>query len=370
MHWLPALLILPYFFLLLGIYRSLLKIKPFYFTTEPGIFISVVIACRNEQNNLPVLLNKIAGQNYPRELFEVIIVNDNSTDRTGEIAPVYTGLKNYIVINNSGSGKKQAIRSGVKSAKGNLIITTDADCRMGQNWIRTIAAFYEKYRPEMIISPVEIGSGSGFFDRFQELEFLSLQGITAGTAKSGEASMCNGANLAFTREVYYKHSDNLHDEIGSGDDIFLLHSIKKDNSSSILWLEAPDAKVITSASPSVITFLRQRSRWFSKWNAYYDRFTIILGIVTFVTIVLQVGMFVLVIFVPDFLFAFLVILILKMLPDFLILRNTTHRYKNKRLIRWFLPSQLIYPFYVLFVAFYSRIFPIIRNTNFPSQKEI
>jgi poly-beta-1,6-N-acetyl-D-glucosamine synthase len=370
MHWLPALLILPYFFLLLGIYRGLLKIKPFYFTIEPETFISVVIACRNEQNSLPLLLNNVAGQNYPRELFEVIIVNDNSSDRTGEIASGYYGLNNCISINNSGSGKKQAIRSGVNAAKGNLIITTDADCRMGQNWIRTIAAFYEKYKPEMIIGPVEIESVSGLFGRFQELEFLSLQGVTAGTALSGEASMCNGANLAFTREVYLKHSGNLHDEIGSGDDIFFLHSLKKDNSSKILWLEAQDAKVTTSSSPSIITYLRQRNRWVSKWRAYYDSFTIFLGIVTIITIILQAVMLVLVFFVPDFLYVFFLILILKILPDFLILVNTTRRYSKQSVLRWFLPSQAIYPFYVLFVALYSGIFPIIRNTNSPFQKEI
>lgn len=370
MYWLPALLILPYFFLLLGIYRSLLKIKPFYLTTEPETFISVVIACRNEQNNLPLLLNNIAGQNYSRELFEVIIVNDNSSDRTGDIASGYSGLNNCIAICNSGSGKKQAIRSGLNAAKGSLIITTDADCRMGENWIRTIVAFYEKYKPEMIISPVEIESRSGFFGRFQELEFLSLQGVTAGTALSGEASMCNGANLAFTREVYFKHSDNLHDEISSGDDIFLLHSLKKDNHSKILWLESPDAIVTTSSSPSVTTFLRQRKRWVSKWKAYRDRFTILLGIVTIVTIILQVGMLVVVLFVPDFLFVFLLILILKIVPDFLILLNTTRRYGRQKLLLWFLPSQAIYPFYVLFVACYSKIYPNNRNTNSPFQKEI
>lgn len=369
MHWLPALLILPYFFLLLGIYRGLLKIKPFKVTIEPETIVSIVVACRNEQNNVPLLLNNIANQNYPRELFEVIIVNDNSTDRTGEIASGYSGLNNCIAISNSGAGKKQAIRTGVNVAKGSLIITTDADCRMGHNWIRTIAAFYEKYKPVMIISPVEIESGSGFFSRFQELEFLSLQGVTAGTSLSGDASMCNGANLAFTREVYLKHSYNLHDEINSGDDIFLLHSLKKDNNPKILWLESPDAKVTTSSSPSAITFLRQRNRWVSKWRAYYDRFTIFLGIVTIVTIILQVCMLVVVFFVPDLFLVFFLFLFLKILPDFLILRNTTLRYRKQSLLRWFLPSQIIYPFYVLFVALYSGIFPIIRKPNFPFPKE-
>jgi cellulose synthase/poly-beta-1,6-N-acetylglucosamine synthase-like glycosyltransferase len=370
MHWIPALLILPYFFLLLGIYRGLLKIKPFFLTTEPETFMSVVIACRNEQKNLPLLLYNIEAQNYPPELFEVIIVNDNSSDTTGEIASRYMGLNNCIVINNSGRGKKQAIRSGINASKGSLIITTDADCRMGQNWIRTIAAFYEKYKPEMIISPVKIESSSGFFGRFQELEFLSLQGVTAGTALSGEPSMCNGANLAFTREVYFKHSGNLHDEIPSGDDIFLLHSLKKDNSSKILWLESPDATITTSSSPSLTTFLTQRNRWVSKWKAYLDRFTILLGIVTFFSSLTLLTVLVSGFFIPQLLLVSLVAFVLKSVPDFLILRNVGIRYGKKNLLLWFFPSQVVYPFYVMFVVCYSLLNPNSLSTNSPFQKEI
>ena len=370
MYWLPVILILPYFFILLSIYRSLQKIKLFNFSIEPVTFISVVIACRNEQKNLPSLLNNISSQNYPRELFEVIIVDDNSTDRTRKIASGFSGFNNSIAISNSGSGKKQALRTGIKAAKGSLIITTDADCRMGENWMRTIAAFYEKYNPEMIICPVEIESRTGFFGRFQELEFLSLQGVTAGTAYSGDASMCNGANLSFKRESYLNNSDNLYNEIPSGDDIFLLHSFKKDSNSIILWLESRDAMVTTTSSRAAETFLKQRRRWASKWKAYSDRFTILLGIVTFVTIILQVFMLIVALLFPGFLWVFLVIFFLKMVPDFLILRNTARRYGRQKLLKWFLPSQVVYPFYVLFVACYSLVYPFNRNTNSPFQKEI
>jgi cellulose synthase/poly-beta-1,6-N-acetylglucosamine synthase-like glycosyltransferase len=271
MHWLPVILVLPYVFLLLKIYRSLLKIKTFNVSTDPLTFVSVVVACRNEQKNLPLLLNSIAGQDYPKGLFEVIIVDDNSTDRTFEIASDFTGPGNIIAINNRGKGKKQAIRTGINASSGILIITTDADCRMGKRWIRTIAAFYEKHKPDMIICPVQIGLKAGFFGRFQELEFLSLQGITAGSVFSGDATLCNGANLSFTREAYLNNTDNLHFEIASGDDIFLLHSLKKQiRSRKILWLESPDTVVTAASSPTVGSFLKQRRRWISKGKAYSD----------------------------------------------------------------------------------------------------
>jgi glycosyltransferase involved in cell wall biosynthesis len=355
MIWLPVILILPYVFLLLVIYRSLLKIKTFNVSIEPDTFVSVVVACRNEQENLPFLLNCIAGQDYPAGSFEVIIVDDNSTDRTFEIASGYNRTGNIIAIYNNGIGKKQAVRTGINVSSGNLIITTDADCRMGKRWIRTIAAFYEKHKPDMIICPVKLESKTGFFGRFQELEFLSLQGITAGSAISGTETMCNGANLSFTRKAYLDNSDNLHDEIASGDDIFLLHNLKKQPNSNILWLESADATVTAASSPTINEFLKQRRRWISKGKLYNDRFTILLGNVTFVTIIMQLSALAAGLINPAFIKVFITIFILKSLPDYMILLNTSGRYFRKELMNWFLPAQLVYPFYVLCVIFYWKI---------------
>lgn len=355
MYWIPVILILPYIILLLKIYRGLCKVRIFSETDHPAIFVSVVVACRNEQKNLPALLNGIALQNYPANLFEVIIVNDKSTDKTFEFASGFAGIKNIIILDNNGEGKKQALRTGILSSRGKLIITTDADCTMGKDWIRTIAAFYEINSPDMIICPVMIKSARGFFGRFRELEFLSLQGITAGTALSGEATMCNGANLAFTKQAYLNHSGELHDEINSGDDVFLLHGLKKEVQARILWLESSEALVITESPSAVGAYLKQRTRWISKIKAYNDSETTLLGIVTFVAIILQLSYFAGVFINPAFTPVFLSVLILKSVPDFLILLNTSARYGIRKLMRWFLPAQLIYPFYVLSVVFSSLL---------------
>jgi len=364
MHWLPVILILPYFILLIRLYCKLAKIKTFKYSDNPATFVSLIIACRNEQSHLPALLQAIALQNYSKDLFEVIVIDDNSSDKSFEIAAGFDGIRNIQTIDNKGKGKKQALRTGIEVAQGNLIITTDADCRMGTNWIRTIAAFFEKNTPDMIICPVQIESVPSIFGRFQELEFLSLQGITAGSALSGDAAMCNGANLAFTPEAYLNHSTDIHDEINSGDDIFLLHSLKKGNNRKILWLESADAMITTESSPTLVSFLEQRSRWLSKGKAYKDRSTIALGIVTFMSVILLLA-YLTASLINTYLFSVLMIIfILKAVADFLILINTTTRYKRRRLMRWFLPAQLIYPFYVISVVFYSLIFG--NHVNSPS----
>ena len=354
-YWLPLVLISPYIVLLLFIYRSLLRIKFFKVTHDPSTFVSVVIACRNEQENLPGLLKSITRQDYPEELFEVIIVNDNSTDRTLSVASEFSllhNLHNIHTISNNGTGKKLAIRTGISIAKGKLIITTDADCTMGKKWLRTITAFYEKEKASLIICPVRIGNMPGFFGRFQSLEFLSLQGITAGSAKSGNSTMCNGANMAFEKDAYTNHLAELHDEIATGDDVFLLHSLKRDSKAKISWLESTEAMVTTFPSTTINAYFRQRKRWISKANAYRDTYSVILGFVTFVTILLYTGLLMAGIINREYLKIFMMIFLLKSLPDFLILTNTSNRYGDGKLMKWFLPAQVLYPFYVLLVALY------------------
>lgn len=352
MYWLPVILILPYFFLLLELYRNLLKIKPYHVSTLPAASVSVIIACRNEQDKLQALLACLSAQDYPAEQYEVIIVDDNSTDKTSEIASGYSGKMRLAVLKSNGNGKKKALRTGINASGGRLIITTDADCTMGKNWIKTIASFFEKNDPDMIICPVQLESNRGLSGWFQEIEFLSLQGVTAGSATAGNGIMCNGANIAFTRNTYLKHMENLHYDLNTGDDVFLLHSLKREPGSRIMWLESRDAVVTSSLSPTLSAFLSQRKRWISKWNAYNDRYTIIAGILTFTAILLQFAVFVALFFTASFQWPFITILILKSIPDFLIIYNTASRYGKTRLMRWFLPAQLIYPVYVLSVLMY------------------
>jgi cellulose synthase/poly-beta-1,6-N-acetylglucosamine synthase-like glycosyltransferase len=355
MQWLLLILITPYIYLLSRIYRSLTQIRYYHPQAVPDSFLSVVVSCRNEEKNLPYLLKHLSGQDYNPALFEIIIIDDNSDDSTSSIASGFKGIKNLVVLQNSERGKKSAIRQGVSVSKGRLIVTTDADCRMGPGWLKTIASFFEENKPEMIILPVEMEESTGFFRRFQEIEFLSLQGITAGTTLHGRPVMCNGANLAFSKKAYNRYSGNLHDELISGDDVFLLHEMKSDPENKIMWLESAEARVYTKTSETFSAFFRQRARWISKAGAYKDTFTRVLGIVTFVTICLQLLLLIAGIFNPDFLWVFAAAFLLKSIPDYLIVLNTTKRYGRKSLMGVFLPAQIVYPLYIVAV-FFSYLF--------------
>jgi poly-beta-1,6-N-acetyl-D-glucosamine synthase len=350
MQWLLLIIIIPYIYYILKINRSLHRVRPFKPGTGSLPFLSVIVACRNEEKNLPEILGSLARQDFPGDHFEVIIIDDNSTDGTYLIASSFQGIKNLKVLMNNAKGKKAAIRLGVTLAAGDHIVTTDADCMMGREWLRSISSFFDEKRPDMIICPVALAGGDVFFQKFQELEFLSLQGITAGTAISGDPVMCNGANLAFSKKTYLENQANIHDEIPSGDDVFLLHAVKGNHTSKIMWMESSEALVITKTAPDLETFFRQRARWISKAGAYNDKFTRVLGIVTFVTILLEISLLTIGVFSPEYILIFLAGFILKSIPDFLILKNTTRRYNQAELMRWFLPSQLVYPYYIMMVV--------------------
>lgn len=355
MEWLFLTALLPYFFLLIRIYISLQKIRQYKKKSGNDIFVSVIVACRNEEKNIPFLLSDIVDQKYDPAHFELIIIDDNSKDSTYELALGFTGIKNIKVLRSRGRGKKKALRTGIEISSGIIVITTDADCRMGPEWIETIASFFISNKPDMIICPVKIEGSNNFFGRFQEIEFLALQGITAGTATDGNPVMCNGANLAFKKEVYIKYSGDMHEELQSGDDVFFLHNLKREPGSSILWLESPEAAVTTRAPEKLYSFLRQRARWISKSTAYNDSFTKFLAIVTFVTVAVQIIILAGAVSSIRLLLILGIYTALKSIPDFLILSNTTSRYYKRNLMRWFLPSLLIYPFYVLAVVIFSIV---------------
>ncbi len=352
MHWLLIFLLAPYFLLMLKLFSVLKKIKAFQPGKVPGLFVSVVVACRNEALYLPELLSDIAGQAYDSDNFELIVADDNSTDHTFKIASEFRGIRNLKVLKSAGQGKKQALKTAIEASRGSVIIATDADCRVGRQWISTTVSYFDGQKPQMIIGPVSPECSRGFIGKFSELEFLGLQAVTAATAAAGYPVMCNGANLAFTRDVYNRHYASIHFNIDTGDDVFLLHSLKAEMGSRIAWLESPEAAVKSRLPERIIPLLNQRARWISKAGYYSDIHTIILAVVTFATSILLAGLFISAIINAAFLPVLAAALALKSIPDYLLLSVTADRYGKSKALKWFLPSAIIYPFYVLAVVLF------------------
>jgi biofilm PGA synthesis N-glycosyltransferase PgaC len=251
-------------------WRSIPLFNPF--NSSSSLKVSVIVAARNEEANIGKLLKALSEQTYPAELTELIVVDDHSTDNTAGIVRQYPAarilqLKDDVL----NSFKKKAIETGIAAAGGDLIVTTDADCIPPPRWLETVVNCKFKTNAVCIVAPVVFfKTGNFILSTFQELDFLVLQGITGASVHNKVHSMCNGANFAYERKVFYEvNGFEGIDHIASGDDMLLIHKIWKKYPSSITFLKSPDAIVPSEPMKTWSDFISQRTRWASK-AIYYD----------------------------------------------------------------------------------------------------
>ena len=242
---------------------------------------SIIIPARNEAANIKACVDSILAQDYPADAFEIIVMDDFSEDHTAFIVEALhkqypnvrlLKLADYFKPHELTAFKKKAIEKAVSHAKGDWIITTDADCKVPTKWLSLYNAYILKEQPVFVAAPVMFIKTAGVLNQFQILDFLALQGITAASVGAGKHSMSNGANLAFEKAAFiavggYQGVDH----IASGDDMFLMHKMKKTLAKPIGYLFHPDAIVLTDAMPSWRQFIMQRIRWSSKARYYDDR---------------------------------------------------------------------------------------------------
>jgi len=328
--------------------------------------ISIVAACKNEEKNLPDLINALKAQTY--QDFELILINDHSTDRTEEIMQQSLGFfQNAVYINSQGKGKKSALAEGIERASGDLIITTDADCTPKKTWVETIAGFQAKYSADLIVCPVRLSDEKGLekpkeiFARLQQIEFASLIASAAGAVGAQMPIMCNGANLAFTKKAWLESRADLKPEEPSGDDIFLLQSIKK-RGGNICFLRSEKAFVETKPSENLRTFIRQRRRWAGKSTAYTDWQAIAAACVVFGVCLAQLMLLAFAFTNELYLYFFLLFFALKFWADAKFLHSVsgffslTWKAEGKSVFFYSLCLSVVYPFYVVFTALSSVFF--------------
>ena len=324
--------------------------------------ITIIIPARNEEQHIGHCLQSIIQQTYPPELFEVIVVDDHSTDSTAAIVQSFAKRNIYciflkdFVTDNLNSYKKKAIETAIAQSTGDLIVTTDADCFMGNKWLQTIASFYETYKPAFIAAPVSINCDNRFLAIFQTLDFMTLQGITGASVYKKIHSMCNGANLAYEKTAFnevggFKGIDN----IASGDDMLLMHKIYQRYPNRVLYLKSKEAIVQTQPMDTGKNFFNQRIRWASKADKYDDKRILgVLLLVYFFNLLLLVLPVVAMFYnftLPVFNYQLSVItywfllLILKTLVELFFLFPVAIFF-NKQVILWWFP--LAQPFHILY----------------------
>ena len=336
-----------------GLYN--LKERFFTFNKKNELKVSILIAARNEENNIERLLKSLYNQTFEKDLFEVIIIDDHSKDNTLLIVENFIKENNDInikIFNAEKEGKKFAISQALHLAHNELVVVTDADCVLKTTWIESIVNFYKEKKCKMILAPVLLSPAETFFEKIQVLEHLSLIGSTAGSANIGFPVMCNGANMAYEREAALEVEKFRKDfNIPSGDDMFLMEQfIKNYGHQSVKFLLSKSAIVETKTCKTVSEFFRQRRRWVSKTKAYTNWKILTTAFTVLFFNLSIVSLFVSAFFIPALWSLYFLLTLLKFFIDFPLLKNITSFMNQSSLLKWTLLLEFIYPFYVVFTA--------------------
>ena len=317
----------------------------------PKTFFSIVVPFRNEKENLPNLLHSISLLNYPKDLVEVILVDDDSE----EVFSVQYSVFSLKVIKNerkSNSPKKDAIETAIQIAKNDWIITTDADCLVQKDWLTIYDQYIQENEVEMIASGVCYLPKNGFISAFQNLDFLSLQGATIGSFEIGKPFMCNGANFAYSKH-FFKELNGFqgNDSIASGDDVFLLQKAILVAQNKVGFLLAKESIVATKSVETWFELFQQRVRWASKSTGYSSVYGKMLALVVLVGNLAWIVTFLFWLFQLIDPNIFLLFIGSKFLIDFILIYKTANFFESK--LQYVLASSLLYPFFSVSVAVYS-----------------
>lgn len=324
--------------------------KPFRF--EPNQRFSILIPARNEAHTIIACLNAITQQNYPRDCYEVLVINDCSTDETAVLVQTYMQENTLFPVkllqaeSLQISGKKACITAAVNQAQFDFICLTDADCTRGKDWLRAINELVQTKATQMVYGPVFF-SADNLFEQSQTLEFMGLVGIGAAAIQLKNPNMCSAANLIFKKSAFYEIGGYAGNEkVASGDDEFLLHKIFKFYPNEVFFLKDRRAIVQTSPNGSMEELAQQRRRWVSKSTKYENRYitAILVGAYFY-----NLSMFWNALagsFIPGLWQIFAIQMGLKILAEGLLIYAVLRFFKQSKLI---LLLPLVEPFHVLYV---------------------
>lgn len=307
--------------------------------TSPVTTVTVLIPFRNEAAHLPALIQSLGDQDFPPDCVRYLFINDHSTDGGCALLP---SIPSFTLVDNQGNGKKAALLTGLTLAQGELIVTVDADCVVSPHWLTTIVNFYTQTHADLIICPVRLSPLNTLWDRMQAIEFQSLAASAAGAALGGMPIMCNGANLAFRRDLLATDADVFNAKYASGDDMFFLEYAKRQKA-TIAYLKN-NAALVSTSPVAWKDFWLQRFRWTSKSGGYRD-FTIVA--VALIVLLTNVALLVL----PFFSWSlFGLTFVVKALVDLLLLIFSARFFQTSSFLWLYVILLPFYPLYVLISA--------------------
>ena len=237
-------------------------------------FVSIIVPARNERDSIGNCLASLLALEYPKNKYEIIVVNDNSTDDTADIVSSY-GVRNLTLVDYTPdhrtlSPKKGALRAGIEKAKGSFIFSTDADCVAPRYWLSALLAHFTP-ATQMVAGLVCIHPSHErtLFDKLQSLEFTGIVAAGAACFGAGSPQIANAANLAYRREAFLGVCRDAEEtQWVSGDDALFMQILVRRDPSGVDFCVSRESIVYTQPQRTLGAFLQQRRRWASKIKGF------------------------------------------------------------------------------------------------------
>ncbi len=344
-------LLLHYIYFLSSIYTGLNKLKA---VEEKVIdeFISVIIPFRNETDNIYNSLKSMQSLTYPKDKFEVIYVNDGSTDDSltklrQEIKSENIKVIEIPTVKSFQAHKKRAVKHGIENSKGEIIVTTDADCIHKENWLQSLVCCLDQ-DTGFVSGPVDFIIDEKLFTKLQRLEFAGLILSGAGLIGNNTPAICNGANLAYRKYAYEQvngFEDNLN--LSSGDDELLMQKIFSDTNNKIKFCTNKDSMSFTKSNQTLSQFFQQRQRWASKGLFYKNKMLVIKLFFIFLFYCGIIAQFILGFFSSIYFLMLVISLTAKLSIEYLILKKGSILLYNKEILKPFLLAEIFHVPYII-----------------------
>lgn len=237
-------------------------------------FLSIVIVSRNDSSLLSDCVASIYGGTYPKDHYEIIVVNDHSEDDSFTLLEDKS-YPNLTVLNLKDVAgevvncnyKKAGQAYGIRKAKNDWIVTTDGDCICPSNWLATIANYTDEY--DVMTGPIKMIGQKSYLSDFQIYDVMATMILTCFGIKKKFWFSANAANMAIRKSVFSKHQDLRTEEYVSGDDMFLIQWAAKEGY-KVGFMRDASVIVETAVESSWKDLFNQRRRWAAKTNGYKD----------------------------------------------------------------------------------------------------
>lgn len=229
--------------------------------------VSVVVPARNEQANIGACIESLIACDYPQHLLEIIVVNDRSIDDTGRIIDDLAAQHPWIrAVHRTEAdavanlrGKPGALQAGIDQASGELLVLTDADCRVQTGWIRTMVEPFADAGVGMVCSFTTVRRGN-LFALIQDIEWLYTSGMAQSANNNGKPLGCFGNNMALRASTFREIGGYRSISFSVTEDLALLQAIRRAES-RVAFICEPDSRVETEPCTSIGEYLRQKQRW-------------------------------------------------------------------------------------------------------------